>query len=128
MLGSRPMSRLAAVAFLVLLTLGPTFAAYADDYGAEISAIDNAFVAGIVRIQPGQSIEWSNDGNSPHTVTADNGSFDSGNLDSGATYSQAFGQPGVYAYFCTTTGRPAWAWPGSSSWATRRSRARPVAA
>ena len=57
--------RLAAVAFLVLLTLGPALAARADDYDAEISAIDNAFDAGIVRIQPGQSVEWSNDGQQP---------------------------------------------------------------
>ena len=46
--------RLAAVAFLVLLMLGPALAARADDYDTEISAIDNAFDAGIVRIQPGQ--------------------------------------------------------------------------
>ena len=88
------------------VTLGPALAARADDYDAEISAIDNAFDAGIVRIQPGQSIEWSNDGNSPHTVTADDGSFDSGNLAPDATFTTAFDQPGVYAYFCTYHGAP----------------------
>ncbi len=98
--------RLAAASFLVLLMLGPAIGARADDYDAEISAIDNAFDAGIVRIQPGQSIEWSNDGNSPHTVTADDGSFDSGNLASGATFTQVFDQPGVYSYFCTYHGAP----------------------
>ena len=100
------MRRLAAVGFLVLLSLGPALAARADDYDAEISAIDNAFDAGIVRIQPGQSIEWSNDGNSPHTVTADDGSFDSGNLAPDATFTTAFDQPGVYAYFCKYHGAP----------------------
>ena len=98
--------RLAAVAFLVLLTLGPALAARADDYDAEISAIDNAFDAGIVRIQPGGSVSWSNDGNSPHTVTADDGSYDSGNLEPGATYTKAFDQPGVYSYFCKYHGAP----------------------
>ena len=100
------MRRLAAVGFLALLTLGPALAARADDYDAEISAIDNAFDAGIVRIQPGQSIEWSNDGNSPHTVTADDGSFDSGNLAPDATFTTAFDQPGVYSYFCKYHGAP----------------------
>ncbi len=100
------MRRLAAVGFLLLLTLGPALAARADDYDAEISAIDNAFDAGIVRIQPGQSIEWSNDGHSPHTVTADDGSFDSGNLAPDATFTTAFDQPGVYSYFCRYHGAP----------------------
>ena len=98
--------RLAAVAFLVLLTLGPALAARADDYDAHVSAIDNAFDAGLVRLQPGQSIEWSNDGRSPHTVTADDGSFDSGDLEPGATYTQTFAQPGVYSYFCKYHGAP----------------------
>lgn len=98
--------RLAAVASMLLLSLGPALAARAGDYDAEISAIDNAFDAGIVRIQPGQSIEWSNDGNSPHTVTADDGSFDSGNLESGATFTMVFDEPGVYSYFCTYHGAP----------------------
>jgi plastocyanin len=98
--------RLAAVAFLVLLTLGPALAARADDYDAEISAIDNAFDSGIVRIQPGGSVSWSNDGNSPHTVTANDGSYDSGNLDPGDTYTKVFDQPGVYSYFCKYHGAP----------------------
>ncbi len=98
--------QLAAVAFLVVLTLGPALAARADDYDAHVSAIDNAFDVGLVRLEPGQSIEWSNDGRSPHTVTADDGSFDSGGLVPGATYTQTFGQPGVYSYFCRYHGAP----------------------
>jgi plastocyanin len=100
------MRRLAAVAFLLLLTVGPALAAKADAYDAEVSAIDNAFNASIVRIEPGQSIEWSMDGRSPHTVTADDGSFDSGNLDPGATYTRMFEQPGVYSYYCKYHGGP----------------------
>ena len=100
------MRRLAAVAFPLLLVLGPALAAGADGYDAEVSAIDNAFDASIVRIQPGQSIEWSMDGRSPHTVTADDGSFDSGNLDPGATYTRTFAKPGVYSYHCTYHGAP----------------------
>ena len=47
------MRRLAAAGFLALLTLGPALSARAGDYDAEVSAIDNAFDAGIVRIEPG---------------------------------------------------------------------------
>jgi plastocyanin len=100
------MRRPTAVGILLLLVLGPALEARADDYGAQISAIDDAFDAGIVRIQPGQSVEWQVDGRSPHTVTADDGSFDSGNLEPGATYTKAFDQPGVYPYFCTYHGAP----------------------
>jgi plastocyanin len=99
--------RLAAVAVLLLLSLGPASAARADEgYGAQVSAIDNAFDAQVVRIQPGQSVEWSNDGRSPHNVTADDGSFDSGNLAPGATFTQSFTQPGVYSYYCKYHGAP----------------------
>ena len=35
-----------------------------------------------------------------HTVTASNGSFDSGNLDQGATYSFTFTQEGTCDYIC----------------------------
>jgi plastocyanin len=34
----------------------------------------------VVRIDPGQSVEWTMDGRSDHTVDADDGSWSSGNL------------------------------------------------
>jgi len=46
------------------------------------------------------TITWSNDDTSPHTVTARNGSFDSKNLPSGATFSFTFTNPGTYDYYC----------------------------
>jgi plastocyanin len=98
------MRRLAAVAMLVLLVLGTAHGARADD--AEISAIDNAFDAAVVRIQPGQSVVWRMDGRSPHTVTADDGSFDSGNLEPGASYARTFDRAGVYPYYCKYHGAP----------------------
>ncbi len=100
------MRRLGAAAFLLLLTVGPGLAARADSYGAEVSAVDNAFDASIVRIQPGESIDWTMNGRSPHTVTADDGSFDSGNLEPGQKYSRTFAQPGVYSYYCKYHGAP----------------------
>ena len=100
------MRRLAAVAFLVLMTLGPALAARAGGYDAEVSAIDNAFDPSIVRIEPGQSVEWEMDGRSPHTVTADDGSFDSDKLEPGETYVRTFDEPGVYSYHCKFHGGP----------------------
>jgi plastocyanin len=71
-----------------------------------VSEIDNLFDPSAPRVPVGTTIEWSNDGRSPHTVTADDGSFDSGNQAPGATYRRTFPQPGVYRYYCRYHGGP----------------------
>jgi hypothetical protein len=45
-------------------------------------------------------VTWSNVDGAPHTVTAENGAFDSGNLDEGAAFSFTFTAPGTYTYRC----------------------------
>ncbi len=42
----------------------------------------------------------------PHTVTADDGSFDSGTLNGGQSFSYTFEQPGEYPYYCALHGAP----------------------
>lgn len=50
---------------------------------------------------PGDALTWSNVSERTHTVTADDGTFDSGDLASGATFTvAAAAEPGVYAYHC----------------------------
>jgi plastocyanin len=49
---------------------------------------------------PGDAITWSNISERTHTVTADDGTFDSGDLTSGTTFGITAAQPGVYAYHC----------------------------
>ena len=46
------------------------------------------------------TVTWINSDDVPHTVTANDGSFDSGNLDAGQSWSHAFTVPGTYAYYC----------------------------
>src|SRR5919112_5189580 len=41
-------------------------------------------------IEPGSTITWTNNGALPHAVTTDDGSFDSGVLNPGDSYSVAF--------------------------------------
>ena len=112
MLGSGAMRRLAIALALVALLLVPAAQARAqaptdgDGYGASISAIDNVFTLEIVRIQPGQTVEWTMDGRSPHTVQADDGSWDSGNLEPGDEFAHTFGDAGVYPFFCRYHGKP----------------------
>jgi plastocyanin len=47
------------------------------------------------------TVVWTNDDTFPHTVTADSGSFSSGNLNPGDSYSFTFTAPGTYAYHCS---------------------------
>ncbi|HEX5979753.1 MAG TPA: plastocyanin/azurin family copper-binding protein, partial [Thermoleophilaceae bacterium] len=42
-----------------------------------------------------------NDGPTPHSATADDGSFDTGIFDAGQSRSQTFEEAGTFAYFCT---------------------------
>ncbi|MEM0117237.1 MAG: cupredoxin domain-containing protein [Conexivisphaerales archaeon] len=47
------------------------------------------------------TVTWKNIDTAAHTVTDVNGSFDSGNIAPGATWSYTFNVPGVYEYYCT---------------------------
>jgi len=51
------------------------------------------------RVAPGTWVTWSNDGQDEHTVTADDGSFDSANLDPSQGFSWFFDQPGVTVHY-----------------------------
>jgi plastocyanin len=87
---SRPSTALAA----------PGLRVQAADSYQTVSAKDDFFDPEAIRVLVGARIEWSNDGRNPHTVTADGGGFDSGNMKSGAEYSFTFTAPGAYSYFC----------------------------
>ena len=77
----------------------------ADDY-VDVDAGDDFFEAPIIRVAIGAEVEWTNVGRSPHTVTADDATFDSGNMVPGDTFAQTFDAPGVYRYFCLYHGAP----------------------
>jgi plastocyanin len=47
------------------------------------------------------TVIWTNNDNEPHTVTATDKSFDSGNMNPGATFTYKFTTPGTYTYICT---------------------------
>jgi plastocyanin len=59
-----------------------------------------AYVPETVTIRPGQSVRFVEDDETPHTVTASDSSFDSGNLDKGKSWARVFPKEGTYAYFC----------------------------
>jgi plastocyanin len=65
---------------------------------------DNAFAPAVVRIVPGTVVVWRNAGRNPHTVTADDGSWDSGDIAPGAEYRRRFDEGGAFRYFCIPHG------------------------
>ena len=106
------MRRLATVVVLAALFVLSGMPAEAQDtaeegaYGASVSAIDNVFTPEIVRIEIGDTVEWTMDGRSPHTVDADDGSWTSGNLEPGTEFDHTFDAEGVFPFFCRYHGRP----------------------
>jgi plastocyanin len=71
----------------------------AADTGVTIS--DFQFAPASVTIDVGDTVTWTNDGPTPHSATADDGSFDTGIFDAGQSRSETFDQAGTFAYFCT---------------------------
>jgi len=54
----------------------------------------------VVIIGQNNTVTFTNDDSAPHTVTADDGSFDSGNLNPGASWTYTFTTPGTFTYHC----------------------------
>src|SRR5829696_175397 len=67
---------------------------------ASVSIGDNFFDVADIFVEPGTTVYWSNDGQVPHTVTADDGSFDSGELNPGDSYIVTFLGSGRLSYHC----------------------------
>ncbi len=59
-----------------------------------------AYAPAILRVRAGDVVEWVNEDEAVHTVTAENGSFDSGGLERGETWRARFDEPGRYPYYC----------------------------
>ena len=53
-----------------------------------------------VTIKVGDTVTWVNKDDADHTVTADDDSFDSGNLGNGQSHSHKFTKAGEYTYHC----------------------------
>jgi len=70
--------------------------------GTTITMRNFAFFPASLSVAPGTEITVRNDDKAPHTVTADDKSFDTGEVDPGksATFT-APSKPGTYDYICT---------------------------
>lgn len=59
-----------------------------------------AFSPERIEVAPGQKVTWTNRDPADHTATDEAGSFDSGTMAAGATFSASFDRPGEFRYIC----------------------------
>jgi plastocyanin len=93
------LTRALAAAALVLVLTAAT--ANAAPRRAEVNVQFSAYGPSQLDVLPGTSVTWSNVSVRTHTVTARDGTFDSGHLDPGRRFAVTFAHPGSYQYHCT---------------------------
>jgi plastocyanin len=68
--------------------------------GVDAQIVDFSFSPGELSIPVGSTVTWRNAGQAPHTVTAEDGSFDSDMIAAGGSWSRTFHAAGTFAYVC----------------------------
>ena len=68
--------------------------------GTSVRMTGSRFDPATITIAPGQTVRWFNDDTAPHTVTAIDSSWDSGDLPPGRSFERRFDTPGTYRYVC----------------------------
>jgi plastocyanin len=59
-----------------------------------------------ITVSAGTTVTWRHQGSGSHTITADDGAFNSGSITAGETFSFTFTTPGEYGYYCEFHGSP----------------------
>jgi LPXTG-motif cell wall-anchored protein len=72
---------------------------------AVVSIGDNFYAPVTISISVGDTIPWSNDGQSQHSATANEGSFDTGIFGPGVRRSHTFNRAGHFDYYCLVHGK-----------------------
>ena len=65
------------------------------------NAGSNSFSPNPVEVKVGETVTWINDDSGRHTITSKDGTFDSGVMGKGQSYSFTFDKAGQYPYFCS---------------------------
>jgi plastocyanin len=109
---------LAVSSAALLLVVAATVVALAQETH-DVEVVDDAFEPPTIEVTEGDTVRWTQTGSNPHTVTADDESFDShpdcqtfadaadGNcMEEGDTYDQTFEEEGEFGYYCRLHGSP----------------------
>lgn len=68
--------------------------------GNSISIAGFAFSTSSLSVTKGAKVTWKNNDATTHTVTSDDGAFDSGNIAPGGSFSFTFTNAGTFSYHC----------------------------
>ena len=95
-------SRVVAAVMAVIVTAAPPLANGQEANGIRhrVEIQQFRFVPEAIEVKPGDTIVWVNLDIVPHTVTATDASWDSGNLDPDAEWEMTVGEPNSGGYFC----------------------------
>lgn len=102
--GSRWLSAVALATVLALASCGgeprdePSPEALSGTVEIDLSGL--AFFPRAVTIEAGSTVVWTNRDALIHTVSDDDDSWDSGDIDRGESYRRSFDKPGSYGYHC----------------------------
>jgi len=66
----------------------------------EVKIANFAFDPPSLTISVGTTVKWTNEDSAQHTATADDGSFDSGQLRKGQSFTFTFTKEGTFTYIC----------------------------
>ena len=65
-----------------------------------VTIADFTFSPTSITVDVGDTVTWNNNGPTPHSATANDGSFDTGILKKGQSGSHTFNQAGSFSYYC----------------------------
>jgi len=94
----------AEVAAAETVSIEPGSSTFQDDGAADEFAGSEEpadYSANVIEVKVGDTVTWTNDDTTVHTVTAVDGSFDSGLMNPDGSWSHTFTEAGEFEYFCT---------------------------
>jgi plastocyanin len=89
-----------ALLAVVLSAVVPLAGAPSASGAVPVNIEFQAFSPTPLDVLPGETVEWDNISSRAHTVTADDESFDSGDIDAGDSFDRTFQAVGAYDYHC----------------------------
>jgi plastocyanin len=66
----------------------------------KVEIADYKYAPAVIQVDAGTKVTFTNSDDTKHTATADDSSFDTGDLDQGDSKTITFDQPGEFTYYC----------------------------
>jgi plastocyanin len=89
------------------LPVGPSLSTTSQPAGAQAATVilkDFVYSPRVLTVRKGATVTFRNLDTVKHTVTSDSGLFDSGDLDTGQSFTHTFNQAGTFPYYCVFHG------------------------